>query len=220
MQGTAFARYGNRFEGARDLRLPGITGADSAVAGGPETPFALQQEGQWITGWSMPLLTDDGAVSGLFIALGGVNPANYWLPIAETDMRWTTVLDKLHAATDTSAGDARDGSRVRGAVRALPVAGAAVFAQTAYDWRAQGAPSVAVVGVFASDSAAAGRTFADAVGAPAFETPDRGSLPPEDFRSRVDAAYQAMQAALRAGDLRAFGEAFDSLGALLRRQAP
>ena len=220
MQGMAFARYGNRFEGARDLRLPGITGADSAIAGGPETPFALQQDGQWITGWSMPLLTDDGAVSGLFIALGGTNPANYWLPTAETDLRWTSVLDRLHAATDTSAGDARDGSRVRGAVRALPVAGAAVFAQTAYDWRTQGAPSVAVVGVFANDSAAAGRTFADAVGAPAFETPDGGSLQPEDFRSRVDAAYQAMQAALRAGDLRAFGEAFDSLGALLRRQAP
>ncbi len=168
----------------------------------------------------MPLLTDDGMVAGLFVALGGARPSTFWMPLAERDLRWTAVLDKLHAATDTSSGAAREGTRVRGAVRAVPVSGSIVFAQTAYDWRAQGAPSIAVVGVMASDSAATGRTFADAVGAPALIAPEGGSLEPENFRARVDAAYRAMQAALRAGDLGAFGAAFDSLGALLRRQAP
>ena len=220
VQAAAFARYGNRFEGAGDYRLPGITGADSAVAGGPETLFALSSGGQSVTGWSVPLLGDDGELAGLFVALGGERPGTYWLPIPDSGVRWTSVLDKLHAATDTTAGGAREGMRVRGAIRAFPVAGAAAFAQTAYDWRPQGAPSVALVGVLASDSAAAGRTFAAAVGAPAFATPEGGSLAPEDFRSRVDAAYRAMSAALRAGDLAAFGAAYDSLGALLRRQAP
>jgi hypothetical protein len=220
MQASAFARYGNRFEGAGDFRLPGITGADSAVAGGPDTPFAVLVEGEWTTGWSVPLLTDEGFVAGLFVALGGLKPGTYWLPAPEPEVRWTTILDKLHAATDTSSGVARDGNRLRGPIRALPVAGSIAFVQTAYDWRSQGVASVAGIGVLASDSAAAGRTFADAVGAPAFAAPEGGSLPPEDFRSRVDAAYQAMQAALRAGDLAAFGAALDSLGALLRRQAP
>ena len=220
LQASAFAQYGNRFEGAGDFRLPGISGADSAVAGGPETPFAVRAEGEWTTAWSMPLLTDEGFVGGLFVAIGGAKPATHWLPAREADVRWTTVLDKLHAATDTTAGAARDGTRLRGPIRALPVEGMIAFVQTAYDWRPQGVASVAGIAVLASDSAAAGRTFADAVGAPAFAAPEGGSLPPEDFRSRVDTAYQAMQAALRAGDLAAFGAALDSLGALLRRQAP
>ena len=220
VQSNAFARYGNRVEGAGDFRLPGITGADSAIAGGPDTPFAMQVGDRWITGWSTPILTDDGLVAGLFVAFGGEAPATYWMPASGTDVRWTTVIDKLHAATDTAAGVPREGARMRGAIRAVPVAGQIAFAQSAYDWRTQAPPTVAGVGVLAGDSAAAGRTFAEAVGAPAFATPQGGSLEPEDFRSRVDAFYQAMRVALRAGDLAAFGAAYDSLGALLRRQAP
>lgn len=221
LQANAFVRYGSRREGAMDARLPGISGADSAVAeGSRETLLAIPSTGHWTTAWTTPTLSGDGALTGLFVALGGPRPATRWLAAERSAVRWTSVIDRLHAAVDTTI-DAVDERRVvRGAIRAVAVAGSVVFLQTAYDWHPQAAPTVAATGVLAADTIAAARTFAAAVGAPSFSTPAGGSLEPEDFRSRVAAAYQAMRAALRANDLAAFGAAYDSLGALLERQAP
>ena len=219
-QANAFARYGSRGEGFTDARLPAITGADSALADGATTPFTLPSVDGWLSGWSVPTLSGEGILSGIFVALGGVEPSVRWLPASGPPIRWTSILDRLQTATDTAPGMSREGIRVRGPIRAVPVAGSAVFLQTAYDWRPQGAPSVASVGVLAADTLASGPTFAEAVGAPAFAAAESGSLPPEDFRLRVEAVYEAMRAALRAGDLVAFGAAYDTLGALLRRQAP
>jgi hypothetical protein len=43
---------------------------------------------------------------------------------------------------------------------------------------------------------------------------------PQDFRARVEALHATMRAALLRGDWAAFGEAFDTLGAMISAPRP
>ena len=61
------------------------------------------------------------------------------------------------------------------------------------------------------------RTFMGALGG-GVPGPGPGAPPSLDFRARVTAVYEAMQSALRRGDLAAFGAAYRDLGALLGRR--
>jgi hypothetical protein len=50
------------------------------------------------------------------------------------------------------------------------------------------------------------------------EATPNDALPPDAFRERVARLYDAMQAAQRASDWRAYGEAWSALGRLIGRQ--
>jgi hypothetical protein len=106
-----------------------------------------------------------------------------------------------------------------GRVRALPVGGAIVYVQPHYATRGDGVSVVTRVAVLAPGAPPRfGRTLMGAVGAiaPTPNGPDGARTP--DFRARVTALYDAMQGALRRGDLTAFGAAYRDLGALLGRR--
>jgi hypothetical protein len=74
------------------------------------------------------------------------------------------------------------------------------------------------VGVLDQDSVFAGRTLADALGVTAVVDPNAAEpLSDESLRTRASRLYELMRDALRRGDWPAFGEAYDTLGALLAR---
>ena len=87
-----------------------------------------------------------------------------------------------------------------------------VYAQSFYVWPADGPPSLTGVVLYDGKSSAAGATVAQALGVirPATAT---GT---EAFRSRVNALYEAMSNAMQHGNWIAFGDAYTSLGRLLR----
>ena len=212
-QAVAYGRYGTRNDSETPRHLPPpADGADSALIT-PDAPFVLP-DGR--TAVALPLVADqDQRVRGAILATGGATRGTMWLPLAAPGPRWASLIERLRAAPrDTSvAGDA---PLVRGAVRAVPVAGELVFLQTEYAWRPQSAPSVARVTLAMGDSLRSAATLAPLVGvepvtalpaAPVTETPD--------LRGNVDSLYRVMRDALRRGDFRAFGEAFDALGRLL-----
>jgi hypothetical protein len=123
------------------------------------------------------------------------------------------VLDNLRRP-DSLPG--RDVVQVRGPTKAIPVSAGLVFVQSVYGWHRQGGPPTLLrVAVVTGDTTRSGRTLADVAGM----TGGRGSgaVPPQDFRGRVEALYDAMRAALERGDLRAFGDAYNALGELLGR---
>jgi hypothetical protein len=165
-----------------------------------------------------PVLDATDHVVGLVLATGGVGRLTLWVPTAPTSSKWPQLLDRMHQRADT-APPPRDTRWVRGAVRAFPVAGSLAFAQTTYAWRTTTPPTIARVSVLAGDSVVTGPTLAHAVGV-ALGPNDTGPLNPLDFRARVESLHAAMRAAIRRGDWAAFGEAFDSLGALLDAPRP
>jgi hypothetical protein len=87
--------------------------------------------------------------------------------------------------------------------------------QPFYAWRTNPGPTLARTAVLVGDSLRMGRTLADAIGL----APSDGAAatPPGDPRAQIGALYDEMSAALRRGDLRAFGVAWDRLGRLLGR---
>jgi uncharacterized membrane protein (UPF0182 family) len=160
-----------------------------------------------------PILDATEHVRGLVLATGGASRVTLWLPTAPSAMRWTQLVDRIQQHADTTPAP-RDTRWVRGAVRAFPMAGTAGFVQTTYAWRSTTPPTIARVTVLAGDSIIFGPTLGHAVGV-SVSTDAAGPLNPVDFRARVEALHAAMRAAIRRGDWAAFGEAFDSLGALL-----
>jgi hypothetical protein len=157
-------------------------------------------------------------VRGLILATGGGSRITLWLPTAPTEMRWTQLVDRMQQHADTTPTP-RDTRSVRGAVRAFPMGGTVRFAQTTYAWRSTTPPTIARVTVLSGDSTVFGPTLSHAVGA-SIGTDAAGPLNPVDFRARVEALHAAMRAAIRRGDWAAFGEAFDSLGAMLEAPRP
>ena len=103
--------------------------------------------------------------------------------------------------------------------------GTAVYLQTTYAWRTDGAPTVARVAIHGAgitrDSVAFGTTLGEAAGVrPGPQDSTTMALAPADFRQRVNGLYAAMRDALRRGDWTAFGKAYDDLGRVLRASAP
>ena len=216
-QATVFAWFGTRRESVTGGKLPWQYGGDTLI---PATspvrivPPASEPAATWV----QPVLDATEHVRGLVLATGGSSRVTLWVPTAPTTARWTQIVDRLHQHTDTTTPP-RDTRWVRGAVRAFPLAGAVGFVQTTYAWRATTPPAIARVTVLAGDSTVAGPTLEQAVGVPI--GPDvPGPLSPVDFRARVEAGHAAMRAAIRRGDWASFGEAFDSLGAMLDPPRP
>jgi len=98
-------------------------------------------------------------------------------------------------------------------VQAVPTETGPAWIQSYYTWPADGAPRLAGVVVRRGEQLSTGRTLAEALGV---RIPV-SAVANDAFRERVARLYNAMQAALRAGDWRAYGDAWAALGRLLEQ---
>jgi hypothetical protein len=211
-QATVFAWFGTRRENTVGGKLPWQYGSDTLIPSNAPVHIVPPASDPAAT-WVQPVLDATEHVRGVVLATGGASRVTLWLPTAPSALRWTQLIDRIHQHADTTAAP-RDTRWVRGAVRAFPIAGTVGYVQTTYAWRSTTPPTVARVAVLAGDSIVAAPTLARAVGI-AIGADAAGPLNPVDFRARVEALHAAMRAAIRRGDWAAFGEAFDSLGAML-----
>jgi uncharacterized protein len=214
-QATALASFGFRHESWTPPRHVATEfGADTALATLPPPPIALGAGAAATLQRVIPVLDETETVRGLVLARGGAARRALWAPLRRSAPRWTAIVDDLRRPADSTS--TRDGLPVRGPVKAVPISGNLAFVQSVYGWNRQGgAPSMLRVNVIVGDTARTGRTLADIVGVVAGRGPS--PVPPQDFRGRVEALYDAMRAALERGDLRAFGDAYNALGELLGR---
>ncbi|HVE78383.1 MAG TPA: UPF0182 family protein [Gemmatimonadaceae bacterium] len=214
VQATAFARYGSRAESGVVREVPWEFDADSTLASAELPPMWLPSGQGVAPAVTLPLLAD-GRVAGLVLGGGGASPGTFWAPAEPRGPRWESVRTALRSAVDSGVAGAPAAPLVRGPARAIPVAGALTFVQPVYSWRPHGTPTLARVTVYSGGETRAGPSLAAITGL----TPLAPQPPatPEDFRRRVGALYDAMRAALSRSDLKAFGDAYDALGALLGR---
>jgi len=216
VQGTILGRTGFLADTLAVRTLARVDDADADLTIGPPTLFQADSVGT--LGWSVAVVDRADQITGLLVARGGLAPRTEFHPAAE-GVRWTPTLERLQAAADSAGfGRAITNSR-RGRVQAIPTSAGALFVQAFYEWPADGPPRLAGVVVLRGDGARVGRTAAAALGVRA-DIAGAGGLSPDIFRMRAGALYDAMAAALRAGDWRAYGDAWVALGRLLGRPAP
>jgi hypothetical protein len=188
-------------------------GGDSLVAKEP-TPFVASGA----VAVAVPLVDETGTFAGTVVARGGARPWTTWRPVTGAAPTWDAARDRLLRGADSAAAG-RDGRLLPGAVRVVPLAGSGWgFVLSQYRWRGDVAPDLLRVAAVVGDSTRAGRAIADAFGlaaASAIGTPGAAETPGDGSRAAV--LYDRMRDALRRGDWRAFGEAFDALGAALGR---
>lgn len=212
VQGAALGRTGFVDDTLSARILARVDDADADLAVGAPSQFQLDSIGTMA--WGIPVVDGSDHVSGLLVARGGAGARTEFHPV-DGGMRWTAVLERLQATADSAGfGRALPHSR-RGRVQAIPVPRGVAFAQSFYDWPPDEAPRLAGAIVLMDGRARVGRTVAAALGAR--DEPPSSALPADVLRSRAAALYDAMSAALRAGDWRAYGEAWAALGRLLGR---
>jgi len=210
VQGSGLAHVGFPGDSGGIQRLARPDDADADVAVGGPTFFAYDSAGTM--GWALPVdLPFAGRTLGILVARGGANRRTEYLTYETA--RWTTILESLQTAADQagfgrSLPDAR-----RGRVQAIPTAAGAVWVQSYYEWPQDAEPRLAGVVVIQDGRASAARTLAEALG----ERSGADRPVGDAFRERVARLYDAMQAAQRSGDWRAYGEAWAALGRLLQR---
>ena len=204
-QAIAFGRFGSRADSDVPRHLPVSDGADS-LFGGVETPIAIPQLGVLAT--VLPLLDENEHLRGAVISTGGVDRASWWLPLPGNE-KWTSLTDRLRVA-DSTVG--REPTRVRGAVRLLPLVGTVAAIQSHYAWRGPAA-SLSRVHLTLGDSMRSGATLGAVAGAPL--SPGARVTAPADLRATADSLYRLMRESMQRGDWTAFGRAFDALGHVL-----
>ena len=215
IQGTILGRTGFFADTIAARSLARVDDADADLATGPSTLFQLDTAGT--LAWSVAVVDRGDQVTGLLLARGGRAPRTEFHALPG-GTRWTATLERLQAAADTAGFGRTLPHARRGRVQVLPVPGGVVFAQAFYEWPPDGPPRLAGVATVEAERPRTGRTLAAAQGIR--ELPADLALPAEVFRSRVAALYDAMQAALRAGNWRAYGEAWAALGRLVGRPVP
>lgn len=210
-QSSEFARVGSRSEPVAGRRVP-QSGADSLV-GTAVTPIAGGGIGTQAF-LTIPVVDADDRVRGVIATPANPHRDPVWVPLDEADVRWTAALARLRRWSDSASarGDART---VRGAVRVVPVAGRAVLVQPSYRWRTDAPPTLAAVAVHDRGQVVPLESLAIGADSATFALP---SAPPGDARIIADITryYERMRDAMRRGDWRAFGAAYDSLGTVVR----
>ncbi len=210
VQGKMLGRTGFLGDSTLIRSLSPVDDADADVAGGPVTLF--QADSMGTLAWGTAVLDGTLTLSGLLTARGGREPRTEFMALTP-GRTWNQALEALQFAADGAGfGRALPDSR-RGRVQAVPTDSGPAFVQSFYEWPADAPPRLAGVAVLRGDQRLTGRTLADALGV----APAQPVLPLDAFRARVEALYRAMEDALRAGDWRAYGDAWAELGRLVRR---
>ncbi|MGQ0639477.1 MAG: UPF0182 family protein [Gemmatimonadaceae bacterium] len=214
VQARAFARFGRRGDVAPPSRVPPTTGGDESFGEYAATPgFDVRRGAMY---WSVPILDAANSLRGIYIATGGGTHDPMFITTTTNSLRWPVLLERMQRAGDATVPLASRESRpIRGPVRSISHADGIAFVQTTYVSRGDGTLAVARVVVADNDSVRSGPSVMGAIGV----TPASITLPPstpEEFRSRVESHYRQMREALARSDWRAFGEAYEALGRLLR----
>ncbi len=216
VQARAFARFGRRGDVAPPSRLPPVTGGEDSYGDYAVTlGFDVHRGALY---WSTPILDAANFVRGIYIATGGGLHDPVFISAPTMTTRWPVLLERMQRSSDVGGAAAlanRDSRAIRGPVRTIPHSRGVSFAQTTYTARGDGTQAIARVVVADEDSARAGPSVMSAIGIERASI----SLPPatpEEFRARVESEYRRMRDALARGDWRAFGEAYEALGLLLR----
>lgn len=194
-------------------------GADSALAAGAPPCVAMAEPGDIGSGacaWNIPLVDASGRLTGLVIARGGTVPQVAWRALTPAGPHWSTIVERLAHAMESDSELRRDGPVVHGRIRTFLVGGRLAFAQPVYTWRTDGPPVLARVLVATEDSTWTASSLLDSAVLPP-PPRDSAAAAGQPFRDRVTTLYDAMQDALRRGDLTAFGAAYGALGRLLGR---
>src|SRR6185437_10174105 len=191
---------------------PPVDGSDSALAGTLPV-FTTHAIGAPAVG--IVLLDGSEHVRGVVYGIGGENRRTVWYDAGRMNPKWATVLDQLHGTDSSANGNPRDATVARGPIRAIPLEGGVAFAQSAYSWRAQGAPTLLHVSLMIGDTVRVGSTLAQLVGMTPTTLPNASAPATSDLRARAALLYTRMRDAMRRGDWTAFGAAFDELGRLL-----
>ena len=234
VQSMVMAQYGARRDlAAGDLALPGGIGGDSTLGVTSRAlallPSTAQSGPRLVPGWTLALLTPSTRVAGELVALGGPTPQTRWLAPLSAEPRWRDVTEQLRASVDSASppgpGGPGEGDYLPGRVRVLPVAGRFVYVQPTYLRPPDGGGGrtrLAFIAATGEARSAAAPDLAAVLGVsrastlPVVRPPDT----PESLRGRVRELYASMRDALRRGDWRAFGAAFDSLGAVAGAAIP
>ncbi|HJU75799.1 MAG TPA: UPF0182 family protein, partial [Gemmatimonadaceae bacterium] len=213
VQARAFARYGRRGDVAPPSRLPPVTGGAESYGEYAATPAYDLQRGALY--WSTAILDAANVVRGIYVATGGGMHDPVFIEAGKLSTRWPVLLERMQRTGDGPGTVSRDTRASGGPVRAVPHSGGVAFVQTTYAARGDGTVAVAKVVVADRDSVRYGPTLMTALGV----APTSIALPPatpEEFRDRVESYYRQMRDALARGDWRAFGEAYEALGRVLR----
>ena len=201
-------------------QLARIDDADPDLATGPPTFFALDSLGT--PGGGVPVanaqrlvgVPDSDRLVGLLVARGGLWPRTTMLEPG-VELNWKELLEDLQEAADgAGVGRALKDAR-RGRVQAIPTVRGTLFVQSFYEWPQDGPPRLAGVVTIRGSQVRVGRTLAEALGQGSAVPVSARS--PEAFRAEAAKLYDAMGAALRSGDWKAYGEAWAALGRLLGR---
>lgn len=210
VQGSALSRVGFQGDTLGRRRLARPDDADADLARGEPSLFQFDSLGA--LGWALPVdVPSAGRTLGILVARGGADRRTEF--VSDPGPRWTSILESMQRAADSAGfGRTLPGLR-RGRVQAIPTVNGAVWVQSYYEWPADQAPRLAGVVVRSGDALRTGRTLAEALGVQVVGVP----VAPDAFRERVAVLYDAMLAAQRAGDWRAYGDAVAALGRLLGR---
>jgi hypothetical protein len=212
VQGSGVAQVGFAGDSLGTPNLVMESAADIELDSAPPAPYQLHADGALGFGIALDIATA-GRTRGALVARGGTVRRTEFL--AATGVRWSTVLEDLQRAADVAGfGRGVPNSR-RGHVQVIPTTLGVAYVQGFYEWPSDGAPRLLGVALTVGGRSQGGRTLAEAVGVRPATT---GTLPDAIFRARVTALYEAMQAALRVGDWRAYGDAWAAMGELLGRR--
>lgn len=211
VQGAMLGRTGVAGDTVPIRSLARIDDADADLTPGPPTLFQVAADGT--LGWGVPVLGQEKVV-GLLVSVGGVRPRTLLLP-PEHGQSWESILEDLQEAADAAGmGRALPNAR-RGRVQAIPTAAGNLFVQSFYEWPPDGPPRLLGVTTLRRNERRHGATLSQALGAStsalgASDTGDR-------VRAQALVLYEQMLRAQRRGDWRAYGDAVEALGRLLRR---
>ena len=179
---------------------------------GADIPLLFLNQGDsGALAWSQALLDSDERIIGALVARGGEVPRTEWHRVSGTTS-WRAVLEQLLAAAGAAGYDHGVARGRRGTVQVLLSRTGVIYAQSFYDWPADGPPSLTGVVLYDGKNTASGATLAQALGVIRPAT----AVGTEAFRARVNALYTDMSNAMRRGDWIAFADAYTSLGRLLR----
>jgi len=210
VQGNALARTGFPRDSILPRSLAPNDDADAEVTDNGPTFFApLGDRGP--LAWSLGVVDASQRVLGTLVARGGDTPRTEWHRTPPS-LRWNELLETLQRGADSAGfGHQRRYAR-RGRVQLIPAATGMAYVQTFYEWPPDAPPSIAGVVVLQRGEIRTGASLSEALGVTR-PIPAGGTA---SLRSRVAALYDAMSAAMRRGDWRAFGDAYSQLGRLLR----
>lgn len=164
---------------------------------------------------AIPVLDPSDALRGLLVVAGGADGEARFERMAAPGPKWIRVADELYVAMDSARVPSPDTRPVSGPVRMVPSSQGPLAFATLYDMRPDGRLQVRLLSLRRPEGVVTGKSLLDAAGLPE-PVVSEGPITPEEFLVQAGRLYESMRQAMRRGDWRGIGAAYDALGRLLR----